>query len=114
MSYQTQQIWTNGRKSGIACVTAVVYDNGAIVASSEAEHITEFQMHKALEREFPGIEFSVSHGRGDGLFMEGNRNEKERSHQIEWRSVTYATATNARRSTVSPTTTVIKRMTGGW
>jgi hypothetical protein len=74
MSYQTQQIWTSGRKDGIACVTAVVYDNGAIVASSEAEHITEFQMHRALEREFPGIEFSVSHGRGDGLlFMEGNR-----------------------------------------
>ncbi len=73
MAYKTQQIWTNGRKDGIACVTAYVYENGAIVASSEPEHITEYQMHKALEGEFPGVEFSVSHGRGDGLFMEGTK-----------------------------------------
>jgi len=71
MAYQTQEIWTSGRKGGIACVIATVYDNGAIVASSEPEQITEYQMHKALEREFPGVEFSMSQGRGDGLFMEG-------------------------------------------
>jgi len=41
------------------------------VASSEPEHITEHQMHKALAEEFPGVEFSVSPGRGDALFMEG-------------------------------------------
>lgn len=77
MSYQSQQIWTNGRKGSITCITATVYENGAIVASSEPEHITEHQMRKALEREFPGVEFSVSHGRGDGLFMEGRRDGQE-------------------------------------
>jgi hypothetical protein len=72
MTRQSQQIWTNGRKGGIACVTATIYENGAIVASSEPEHITEHQMHKALEQEFPGVEFSISRGRGDDyLFMEG-------------------------------------------
>ena len=74
MPYQTQQIWTNGRRGGMACVTAVVYEDGAIVASSEPEHITEHQMHQALAQEFPGVKFSVSQGRGDGLFMEGRRN----------------------------------------
>jgi len=71
MSYKTQQIWINGKRGGLACVTTTIYDNGAIVASSEPEHITEHQMHKALAEEFPGVEFSVSPGRGDGLFMEG-------------------------------------------
>ena len=76
MSYQAQ-IWTNGRRGCIACVTAIVYENGAIVASSEPEHITEHQMHKALAREFPDMEFSVSRGRGDGLFMEGRRDGQD-------------------------------------
>lgn len=69
-----KQIWTSGRKGNMACVSATVYEDGAIVASSEPEHITEHQMHKALGQEFPGVEFSVSHGRGDGIFMEGNKN----------------------------------------
>ena len=77
MSYKTQQIWTNGRKGCLACVTATVYGNGDIVASSEPEHITEHQMHKALAREFPGVEFKVSLGRGDGLFMEGRRDGQD-------------------------------------
>jgi hypothetical protein len=74
MAYQTQQIWTNGRKGGVACVTATVYDSGAIIASSEPERITEHQMRRALAREFPDVEFSMSRGRGDGLFMEGEVN----------------------------------------
>lgn len=74
---EKREIWTKGRKDGMACVTAFVYDNGSIVASSEPEHITEFQMHKALIKEFPGVEFSVSQGRGDGLFMEGEKHHVE-------------------------------------
>lgn len=70
---QTKQIWTNGRKGSLACASAIIYEDGSIVASGEAERITEFQMHQALKREFPDVEFSVSHGRGDGIFMEGQR-----------------------------------------
>lgn len=67
-----KQIWTNGRKSCVTCISVTVYRDGSIIASSEAAHITEFQMHRALQKEFPDIEFERVHDRSDefDIFME--------------------------------------------
>lgn len=71
MTYKIQEIWTTGRRGCVACIQASIYEN-SVVASAEPDHITERQMEKALRREFPGYQFQISKGRGDGLFMEGS------------------------------------------
>jgi len=77
MAYRTQQLWTSGRRDGLAHIIVTIYDNGVIIAASDQEKITEHQMRSTLGREFPGVEFSVSQGRGDGLFMEGHHADKD-------------------------------------
>lgn len=53
---QERQIWTTGRRSAVVCITATVYEN-SIMATTEADKITEHQMSKALGREFPDHTF---------------------------------------------------------
>ena len=51
-NYEILEIKTTGRYQCITSVSVNIYPN-AIVAISDAEHITQFQMRRALTREFP-------------------------------------------------------------
>ena len=51
-SYETREIETIGRYQCITSVYATVYPH-TIIATGDAEHITQHQMKKMLDREFP-------------------------------------------------------------
>lgn len=71
-SYETREIWAKGRRSGVACVTATVYEH-SIVATADGEHITERQMEKALNREFPRHTFYFNQMGGCDIRCDANR-----------------------------------------
>lgn len=51
-NFEEREIWTIGRRGSTACVTATIYLN-SIVATACPESVTEHQVEKALNREFP-------------------------------------------------------------
>ena len=51
-NYETREIETTGKSKCITSVSATVYPN-AIVAISDSDHITQYQMRRTLTREFP-------------------------------------------------------------
>ena len=72
-TYETREIWTNGRRSGIACVTATIYPH-SIVTTADSDHITEYQMERALGREFPRHTFHFNgHGGRHTLRADADR-----------------------------------------
>lgn len=54
-----QQIWTDGRRGAVVCITATIYEY-KIVASAEADQITAAMMVRALHREFPRHTFHIN------------------------------------------------------
>ncbi len=50
--HETREIETTGKSECITSVSVTIYPR-CIVALSDADHITQYQMDKALEREFP-------------------------------------------------------------
>ena len=51
-NYETRKIETAGRYQCITFVDAIIYPQ-AIVATSDSDHIAQYQMRRALDREFP-------------------------------------------------------------
>lgn len=51
-SYTEREIWTTGRRGSVVCINVLVYPH-SIVATADAQGITERMMEKALNREFP-------------------------------------------------------------
>lgn len=64
MDYRKYQAWAPGRRSELACVTFVEYEDGYIVASAEMERLTEGQFAKAVKKVKPGILFFYEESRG--------------------------------------------------
>ena len=51
-NYETRNIEATGRCQCITFVDAIIYPN-SIVAISDSDHITQYQMRRTLDREFP-------------------------------------------------------------
>ena len=58
-NYEEREIWTTGRRECITCITVTVYLT-AIVALADADQITQYQMRRALDREFPRHAFTFN------------------------------------------------------
>ena len=71
-NYEEREIWTTGRRGCNACVNATIYPR-SIVATSDGEHITERQMEKALDREFPRHVFYFNGFGGDYIRADADR-----------------------------------------
>ena len=65
MSYEEKEIYARGRYDSNICIEVVIYPK-AIVAMAASEHLTQYQMKRALAREFPGYTFSIQE---DNWFM---------------------------------------------
>ena len=63
-NYETQQIWTTGRRGCVTPVLVLIYPE-AILAIVNGERITECQTKKALRREFPRHTFYFDDGHND-------------------------------------------------
>ena len=50
---EEKQIWTTGRKGQMVCITVEEHDNGVIIVSALGEAITNAQLRRALQREYP-------------------------------------------------------------
>ena len=55
-NYETREIWTTGRQQCSINVSVIIYPN-TIVATADADHITQHQMRQTLSREFPQHSF---------------------------------------------------------
>ena len=58
-NYETRKIESTGRYQCITFVDIVIYPN-ALVATSDADHITQYQMRRALAGEFPHHSFTFN------------------------------------------------------
>ena len=61
-NYETRDIQATGRQQCITSISTIVYPR-VIVAISDSDHITQYQMRLALNREFPRHSF-VFNGNG--------------------------------------------------
>jgi hypothetical protein len=59
-----REIWTTGRHGSTICLMVDEYDDGSIVASAEGDHVTDFQVERALQEEYPGKAFRLSRRHG--------------------------------------------------
>ena len=66
-----KEIWTIGRRQALVCVTAIEYENGAIVASAEDDKITDAQLRRALKREYPHHTF-YAHRRDGYIYAQAD------------------------------------------
>ena len=73
-NYEEREIETTGRYQCITNVSATIYPH-SIVATAEGEHITERQMERALNREFPRhtFVFTACGGGGDYIRCDADR-----------------------------------------
>ena len=71
-NYEILEIETTGRRGCITNVSVIIYPRN-IVATSDGEHITECQMEKALDRQFPRHVFYFNEFGGDYIRADADR-----------------------------------------
>ena len=74
MTHKTRTIYTSGKRGSPAAIHICDYDD-RIVASAEWDKVTFLQIKKALQQEYPDVNFVQSPHRGDKdtIFVRGEK-----------------------------------------